>query len=137
MREKAYQDGTARLKERILCGKREWELTFDAVPEMVLLLDEQCRILRANRAVANFANVEFPQLIGRQCYEVLSCAKESPQGCPHERMLQTGQEERGEIVDPRSSRVFEATVSPLVERAGIVRGCVCVTSRIAQHINSQ
>lgn len=132
MRETAYQDGTARLKEIALVGKREWELTFDAVPDMVLLLDEQCRILRANRAVAKFANAEFPQLIGRRCYEVLSCAKESPQGCPHERILQTGQEERGEIVDPRSSRVFEATVSPLLERAGIMRGCVCVMRDITE-----
>ena len=36
LKEKAHQDEKARLNERILAGKREWELTFDSVPDAVL-----------------------------------------------------------------------------------------------------
>jgi DNA-binding NtrC family response regulator len=55
LKEKAHREEEARFQETIVAAKREWELTFDAVPDMVLLIDQECRIQRANRAVAQFA----------------------------------------------------------------------------------
>ena len=137
LREKASREDIARFQDEILRTKIEWELTFDAVPDMVLLLDGECRIQRINCAVTQFTKLELPDLINRRCYEVLSCATQAPPGCPHERMLQTGHEERGEIVDhPRSGLAVEATVSPLWERNGNMRGCVCVLRDITERIQA-
>ncbi|MBI4480782.1 MAG: PAS domain S-box protein [Acidobacteria bacterium] len=124
LREKQRAEETARLQEAILCAKKEWELTFDAVPEIVLLLDEQSRILRANRAAAEMVGLDFSQLIGQHCQEVL-------QGLS-EQVLATGQEAWGEVSDARSGKVYEAVVSPLREHAGKVKGCVCAMRDITQ-----
>ena len=126
MRERAHREEEARLQNAVLGAKRDWELTFDAVPDMVLLIDGDCRIQRANRAVTQFAKAGFSQIIGKHCYEVLLGLNEPPPGCPRARVLQNVNEGRGEIEDLPSGRTFEATVSPLRERSGSLAGCVCV-----------
>lgn len=126
LREKQRAEEAMRLQERILRAKKEWELTFDAVPDPILLLDRQCRILRANRAAAELAGLQCSQLIGQRCYEVIAglCAPSS--GCPLEQALATGREARSEVSDARSGKIYEAAVSPLRESGGEVSGCVCV-----------
>src|SRR3972149_6056045 len=71
LRERAHRAETARLQEQILCAKREWELTFDTVPDPVFVLDEQCRVQRCNRAASDVLGLPFSQLIGKPCYEVI------------------------------------------------------------------
>ena len=71
LQDKAHRQESARLQEVILCGKREWELTVDSVPDIVLLLDEGGRVQRANRAAVIVLGLEFPQLIGKPYREVL------------------------------------------------------------------
>jgi len=126
LRDKNQRDRTRKLQEAILGAKQEWELTFDAVPDIVLLLDEESCIARANRAAAERAGVGFSQMIGKPCKEVLQCWDGLPGECPQERIRQTGKEERGEIEMPHCGKVFEATVSPLRERTGPIQGAVCV-----------
>ncbi len=130
--EKAHREEEARLQETIVAAKREWELTFDTVPDMVLLIDKECRIQRANRAVAQFAKVEFSQIIGKHWYEVLLGATQPPPGSPCEHTWESEKDLCGEFVDSRSGRVFEAAISPIRERSGSVRGCVCVMRDITE-----
>lgn len=124
VRRKAYLDEVARQQEQIRRAKEEWELTFNTVPDPVLLLDDQCRIRYANRATARLAGVEPEELIDRLCYEALHGLSQPPPGCPRARMLETGQEQRADLVDKKLGRVFEATAAPLYEASGKMRGSV-------------
>ncbi|UCD58470.1 MAG: PAS domain S-box protein, partial [Candidatus Hydrogenedentota bacterium] len=40
-------------EDQIIRAKREWELTFDAVPDLIMILDNEYRVVRANKAMAN------------------------------------------------------------------------------------
>lgn len=60
-KEKEYQD----IEAIISRGKREWEATFDSVPEIILLTDEQENIIRCNRAVTQAFHLDFPDIIGK------------------------------------------------------------------------
>ena len=84
LKEKANRDEKARLDERILAGKREWERTFDSVPDAVLIFDDQSRVHRANRAASEILGLPFAKLIGEPCYEVLHGLVQAPPACPHE-----------------------------------------------------
>lgn len=60
-KEKEYQD----IEAIISRGKREWEATFDSVPDIILLTDEQENIIRCNRAVTQAFHLDFPEIIGK------------------------------------------------------------------------
>lgn len=60
-KEKEYQD----IEAIISRGKREWEATFDSVPDIILLTDEQEKIIRCNRAVTQAFHLDFPEIIGK------------------------------------------------------------------------
>jgi two-component system cell cycle sensor histidine kinase/response regulator CckA len=126
LKEKAHHDEKARLNERILAGKREWELTFDSVPDAVLVFDDQCRVLRANRAAAEILELPFGQLIGQPCYEVLHGRIQAPPNCPHEQLLSTGTAQRSDFEEPRLGKTFDVTSTPLRDTDGVLRGCIHV-----------
>ncbi len=60
----------------------EWQQTFDAVADAVLLVDGEGRIMRANAAAVKMCNSDAP-LIGQHCYEVLHHRTEMLPDCAH------------------------------------------------------
>ncbi len=84
-----YQDGTMmdisqrkQLEEALIRGKTEWEQTFDAVPELVMLTDTQLRIVRINRSFSNLLDQEPRCLVGQYCYAAIDGEDAQPSGCP-------------------------------------------------------
>lgn len=131
LREKAHRDEAARFHEQMINAKRNWELTFDSVPDPVLLLDGERRVQRANRAATEVFGIEFAQLIGMPCYEVLSCLGESRSDCPHKQLMQSGQSERRDLEEQRLGKFFDMTCSPLRGPGGVIQGCVVVLRDIS------
>ena len=132
LREKAQREQAARLQEQIWRAKHDWELTFDAVSDPLLILDKDCRIQRANRAAASLMGLPFQDLIGRFCYEVLHGSAEPRLDCPHQKLTLSGRDERGEMEEPRLGKTFEAAASPLRDESGTFRGCVQVLRDITE-----
>jgi len=132
LQEKAHREGACRLQEQILAGKREWELTFDTVADPVLVLDEECRIQRANRAAAETFGLQFSQMIGKHCYEVVHGLDREHPDCPHVLMRQTGLETRRDVAEPRLNKIFQTTTTPLRDSSGGIRGCTHVMHDITE-----
>ena len=137
LREKQASKERARLQELILCAKREWELTFDTVPDPVMILDDQHRIRRANRAAARLLGTEFSQLIGQFCYTVVHGLNEPHPDCPYKLLLETGEEVRRDVVEPRWGKVFDVTASPLRDASGAPKGCIHVMRDITDRRQRQ
>lgn len=58
-------------QEKIEQAKHEWEATVDALPHFICLLDEQRRIVRANRSLAHWVAGPVGDVRGRTVHEVL------------------------------------------------------------------
>lgn len=77
-------------EDRIRHEKEIWEQTFDAIPDIVAVIDEQHVIRRANAALAARLGIHREELIGKACYAVI-CGLEKPrQHCPGSMALATG-----------------------------------------------
>lgn len=59
LREKDQRTESARLQGAIRASKEDWERTFDAIPDSIMLLDRECRIVRANQAAVELSGIEF------------------------------------------------------------------------------
>src|SRR4030042_326783 len=53
-------------------GKQQWQATFDAVDDLIILTDETGNILRCNRATGEAFQLGFSQIIGRGINELFS-----------------------------------------------------------------
>jgi len=124
--DKALRQEAVRLNSKIHQAKIEWERTFDSVPDPVFIIDGQSRIRRANRAAATLVGLEPAQLVGQQCYEVFHHQSEPIPSCPHQRLLTTGKEERGDFEEPWLKKCFDTTATPLRNPEGVLEGCVHV-----------
>ncbi len=112
---------------RIERAKREWEATFDAVPDLIAVVDAQGRIVRVNMAMAERLDCRPGELVGARCCETLHGQACPPAWCLHRRMLQTGNAcDARESQEPLLGGIFQITVTPLHELDGTLRGSVHV-----------
>jgi len=120
------------MQDQILRAKNEWELTFDAVPDLIAIIDRDHRIVRVNRSMAERLNLAPDQIVGQACYRLVH--KEThPLGiCPHSRLLLDGNPHSAEIHEDNLNGDFQVTVSPLHNPAGDVTGSVHILHDITE-----
>ncbi len=127
----------ARAEKMIVRAKEEWENTFDAVPDLILLLDTDYRILRANKAAVSRLGMTSEEMVGRKCFECFHAEKAPPEHCPHARLLSDGKPHFGEITENRLGAVFEVGVWPLRDAEGRTWGAVDVARDITERKHAE
>ena len=90
-----------RLQDRILRAKNEWELTFDAVPDMIAFIDRNYNILRINRAMAERFGVGPEDIWGQPCFTLVHGRDRPIATCPQSLLLGDGKIHTVEIRDDR------------------------------------
>jgi len=118
------------LMNKIQRAKREWERTFDVVPDLIAVLDTDYRIVRINRAMADRLGVAFQDAIGKHCYELFHKSGRPPEHCPNARLLAVGGSHSTEVAEESLDAVFEVSVSPLQDENDRTIGSVHVARDI-------
>jgi PAS domain-containing protein len=114
--EREHENGERQRAERIISqGKREWEATFDAVADSILITDQYGMIIRCNRSAIQRTHTTFNELIGRCIDEVFM--GESITGLA----LFPGQAK--EVEFPAFSGRYEIASYPLMVE-GVTRGTI-------------
>jgi PAS domain S-box-containing protein len=119
-------------EEELRYAHDQWEHTFEAVPDLICILDEAHRIVRVNKAVADRLGCTPKDLAGRHCYEVIHGAERPLACCPHTQLLADGQEHWAEIHEDRLKGDFSICVTPLRNAAGEPTGAVHVAHDITK-----
>ena len=123
---------TRRGAERSIArANQEWERTFDAVPDLIMLLDADQRITHANRAQADRLGVTPAELIGKRCCTVLHGTATPAVFCPNHRLLLDGKEHFVEAHFPVMSGFFLISVTPILDDNGKPVGMVHVSRDIS------
>lgn len=81
------------LYEQVSQAKREWEATFNAVTEPIVLVDTNYNILRSNNRFPldlELAGDPGDNLNNSKCYQVLWNRTEKCEGCPMDEIAETG-----------------------------------------------
>ncbi len=117
--------GRIQAEELFVHTARQWEITFDAMSDPVVLLDNDQQIVRANRAMAETFGKSFDELIGSKCYMSVEELPAPPENCPHTRVLADGRPHTRERYLPHLDKTFLVNVSPIYENR-ILTGAVHV-----------
>jgi two-component system CheB/CheR fusion protein len=113
-------------------AKEAWERTFDSVPDLIAIMDNRHRIVRANRAMAERLGVTPEDCIGRLCYCSMHGAYGPPEFCPHAQTLADGREHVAEVHEKRLGSDFLVTTTPLLDEHGTMTGSVHVARDITE-----
>jgi len=119
-------------EEKIKLAKEEWEKTFDAIPDMVAVIDKSFIITRVNRATAEKLGVNREELIGKTCYNVLHGTEAPPPYCPHMKAVVEGKEYMGEVFDEHVNRHYLISSTPIYDPDGNIAGIVQVSRDISE-----
>jgi len=120
----------AETEELLRSSREDWERTFDAVPDLLMILDCNHRIVMVNQATANALGVTKDQAVGRRCFECFHSTEGPWHVCPHSRLIADGTEHREELDLPKFGGTFFVTVSPIHDAQGQVVGGIHIARDI-------
>lgn len=110
----------------------EWRITFDSMPDAVMLIDKNFIIVRANKAASELLELPFSEIIGKPCYQCVHNTDEPPEFCPNLRTHRDGKTHSEEICEPVLGRYLAITTNPLPESPGNPAGSVHVMRDITE-----
>jgi formate hydrogenlyase transcriptional activator len=126
-----------RIQAGIISAKKDWEQTFDAVPDLIALLDDRQRIVRVNKTMADRLGGRPDKFIGLFCHELLHGGGETPTACPRALVIADGKPHAAEMYIERLGGYFQVTVVPLKEHAGRMSGCVHVAHDLSSRMQAE
>jgi PAS domain S-box-containing protein len=109
---KLHQEEVLGLYEDVRRGKNEWEKTFDSIEEMILIIDRNYRILRANKAVERRLNKPLAEVLGSSCNQIIFGIEDRSPGCFIEKVVETKKPQSAEIDVPKADGTFWVTSYP-------------------------
>ncbi len=105
-------------------AKKQWELTFDSISDLVSVHDRDFNIVKANRAFREFFNRPVEEIIGKKCYELFHGSKEPWPECPHVLAMKAEKPCTKEVQYKNTDKILLVTVSPVYDPEGRLIGGV-------------
>ncbi len=118
--------------QQVVQAKETWERTFDAVPDLISIIDPNHKILRTNRAMAAKLGVTPDQAIGMKCFECVHGLDQVPDFCPHAKLMADQQPHASEVYEERLGSHFLVTCTPVHDQTGELLGSVHVARNITE-----
>jgi PAS domain S-box-containing protein len=115
--------------------REKWALTFDAVQDLIAIMDNEFRVVHANKAMVNRLGGDLSRLKGMPCYLVAHGLKDGPPPeCPHARQQQYDGEGSfcHEIYVEQFGGYFQVTISPIYNEKHELLGCVHVAHDVTE-----
>jgi len=126
-----------RMEGEVRKAANEWRQCFDALEDMVVVISADCRVQRCNKALAKYLGLDFDDIVGQPCYNLMHGVDEQPLICPHRKVLATGKAKFQDYFDPKTGRMFSLTVSPITDDDGGVLGSVHLYRDITEQRNQE
>ena len=114
-------------EEAAQISTRQWQVTFDAINDGVVLLDRGGRAVQVNSAIEGMLGKSWNELSGQSIHDLMSIAP-VPAASPFLRMLVSGQREAVDLT--LGERWLRVTVDPIRDAGGDVKGGLCIASDI-------
>lgn len=112
----------ARTMQELQHANEEWETTFNAIPDLLAILDNDQRILRANKAMIERLGKPGKAVLGCHCYELVHGMDHPPSYCPVVSPLEDEDYRIASLAGGILCGKFAITVVPLHDTSGQQRG---------------
>ncbi len=120
-------------------SEAQWQLTFDAIGDMVVIQDTDFHMLQVNKATLDFFKLQREEIVGKKCFDIFCPDKELCKRCP---ILAVKEELVPKTVEMSlgvPQRDFQVTISPIINSNNEFIGVVHIVKDISKqkHLESQ
>jgi len=116
----------AQVERALIKALDEWETTFNATRDAIMLVDNEFRIVQANGAASCFLDRSIGEILGKKCSELI-CEKETlDEQCPLTRAASSKKREESELYLEQTGRWVMVSADPVLEDRGDIRRFVFV-----------
>lgn len=119
---------------KLVSSHSAWERTFDAIGDIVTIMDGNLRIVRANKAAYRVLGVEPGSLIGQHCYRVFADLPAACEGCPGVDTVEQCRVNSAEIHHLKLGKTFLTTTSPVADERGEFTQIVHIAKDITEKL---
>lgn len=137
--QKAHDELKFRVEERTAELKRSEEeksIILNNMGQFVLYLDTNLIIQWANKTASESIGASQEELIGKSCYEVWHQRNSQCEGCPLEKIIETGKSQSTELTSPDGKR-WLVQGYPVRDASGSIKGIIELTSDITELMQAQ
>jgi PAS domain S-box-containing protein len=113
-------------------AKEEWERTFNAITDVVCIQDTAMKVRRVNQAVTTHFGLTPEELVGKHCYEIFRKGLGVCPGCPELKTIRDLKPHRCEMRHEALGKIFEITVSPVLNEENELEGIVHIAKDITE-----
>ncbi|HFQ81104.1 MAG TPA: response regulator [Desulfobacterales bacterium] len=111
--------------------KEKWVKTFAALHDMVILMDQDKKIIQANASTCRFFETTEDELRGKSCE--IFCGKDYPcKDCPGDRTMADGGDHSAEIYHKHLRKTFEVSSSAVPDEDGKLDYLVYVITDVTE-----
>ena len=121
-----------RVEAALLSAKEDWERTFDAVSDLLAILNTEYQFVRVNKAMAARLGRTPEECIGLTCYSTIHGTNSPPVFCPHKQLIEDGHGHTAEVHEQHLGGHFLISVSPLRDPGGQLLGSVHILHDITE-----
>ncbi len=121
------------LFKQLIHAKKEWEETFDSITDMVVILDQDFNILRANKAMANKFKKHPREIAGKKCFQFLHAGIAHHPDCPCVKTMKSGKPCTKEIKTPNLRGTYLISTSSVHNGEKRVNRFACIIRDITAH----
>ena len=104
-----------RLYNELLQSKRELEITFSAVTDLLVFIDRNCAVQRVNKAAMDFFVMGEDEILGQKCYRLFYGRESKCNPCLADRVMRT-QKHHTAIKNPLQPRARYICLPGYIER---------------------
>ena len=105
-------------EDALRSARDDWRNIFESISDAVFILGGDHRVLDANRKAIALLQQPKDEILGRFCYELFHCTDHPPVGCPHEKLLASGQPQTADMEVEILKGIYLVTTTPIFDKEG-------------------
>jgi len=117
--------------------KGDWEITFNAIDEAIIINDIQMNVIQANTAARKILGLALSEIVGQKCYTLLHGSSQPPSDCLSCASLQSGEPAVAEIFEPHLQKHLKVKAYPRIDEQNNIIGRIHVISDISKRKMSE
>ena len=111
----------------------EWRATFDSIPDLIYVIDQNYKFVKLNKAALDFFKMKPEELIGKKrCFEIVHKTGRPWPNCAAEKTMHDKLSYSEEVDDPAIGIPLLVSTSPILNSQGDLVGVVHLAKDISE-----
>jgi PAS domain S-box-containing protein len=107
-----------RVEQALIKALQEWEATFNATRDSIMLVDKDFAIVQANHSTSRFFGKPLGKILGQTTHSLIFGTELPPEHCPLAIAKQTNKHEEAELYIPQKDVWVALSADPIIDDEG-------------------